>query len=409
MNIVKLSAAMAFTVLVVAGCNKKQKQATPPAAVTVAPAIDGYVIGSREIIGQTKAYDSVNLVARVKGFLRKQNFSEGHMVKKGQMLFQIEKDEYQASLESAQAQLKQYQAKLMNANIEYDRQKKLLKESATSKRTYDDALSDKMVAEANVLNAKASLDNAKINLGYTDIKSPFDGRIGLVTYSVGNVVGPDSEKLANVVRLDPMRVEFNVNEIDILKLNLQAEAKKRRQSDKLIVKLKFQDGTIYQNIGRIEFASNKVNSGTGTLLVQAVFPNKEEVLVPGMFVKVLLIDPHKISAILIPRQATMEDQSGEYVMVVGADNKVERKNIKTGLTSGPNVQVKEGLKAGEKVIIEGLQKVRAGSKVTCKVDASYSKEQKQLENAADPNLAEDPGAESPTPTASSGKNGKSGK
>ncbi len=409
MKMVKLSTAAVLAVLVLAGCTKKQKKEMPPPAVTVAPAIDGYVIASREIIGQTKAYDSVNLVARVKGFLRKQNFLEGHAVKKGQLLFQIEKDEYEANLEMAQASLKQYQAKLMNANIEFDRQKKLLSESATSKRTYDDALSDKMVAEANVLSAKASLDTAKINLGYTDIKSPFDGRIGLVTYSVGNVVGPDSQKLANVVKLDPMRVEFNVNEIDILKLNLQAEAKKRHKDSLLVVKLKFQDGTIYQNVGRIEFSSNTVNSGTGTLLVQAVFANKQEILVPGMFVKVLLIDPNKISAILIPRQAVMEDQAGEYVMVVGAENKVERKNVKTGLTSGPNIQVAEGLKTGEQVIIEGLQKVRAGGKANPKVDSSYAQEQKQIESAANPAVDKDPEAKNPTPAAKPRENGKSGK
>lgn len=381
MKILKIGAVVAATVVLFTGCNRKEQKKPVPPGVTVSPVINGYVMSSREIIGQTKAYDSVDLTARVKGFLRKKNFDEGHMVTKDLLLYEIEKDEYAADVESAQAQLTHTEAALMNANIEYERQKKLLSEDATARRTYDDAVTAKMVADANVRDAKAALAKAQLNLNYTDVKSPFDGRIGLATYSVGNMVGPDSGKLANVVRLDPMRVEFSINELDVLKMNLKS-AKTNQDFDKvLIVRLKFQDNSMYDIPGKIEFSSNVVNSRTGTLMVQAVFDNKKHILVPGMYVRVVLIDPDKLQALLIPQHSVMEDQTGKYVFKVGADNKIARASIKVGIKNGPNIQVLEGLKENDRVVIDGIQKIRPGLEVNPLVDDTYVKQQQQLEAA----------------------------
>jgi membrane fusion protein (multidrug efflux system) len=383
MKILTMGAVATATAVLLAGCNRKEEKKPVPPGVTVSPVINGYVVNSKEIIGQTVAYDSVDLTARVKGFLLKKNFEEGHMVTKGQLLYEIEKDEYIADVEGAQAQLTRTEAALMNANIEYERQKKLISEDATARRTYDDAVAGKMIAEANVRDAKAALAKAKLNLSYTDVKAPFDGRIGLATYSVGNMVGPDSSKLANVVNLNPMRVEFNINELDILKLNLKSAKDHKDAGTVLIVKLKFQNNTMYNTSGKIEFSSNVVNSRTGTLMVQAVFDNKEHILVPGMYVRVVLIDPDKIKALLIPQQSIMEDQTGKYVFKVGADNKIARANVKVGIKSGPNIQIIEGLKENDRVIIDGIQKVRPGIEVNPLVNDTYVKRQQQLDAAID--------------------------
>ena len=254
--------------------------------------------------------------------------------------------------------LKRAQAKQMNADVEYNRQKTLLGENATAKRTYDDALANKMMADADVMDYQANLALAKLNLSYTKIYSPFDGRIGFATYSVGNVVGPESKGLASVVSTDPVRIEFNINEVDLLNLNLNSEKRDSGTRENLLVKLKFQNNTIYKHNGKIEFSSNKVNVSTGTLLVEAVFPNQEGIIVPGMYVKVFIIDTNKIPALLIPQSAVLQDQAGEYVLIVNKDKKVEERRVKTGITRGPGIQISEGLKDGELVITDGIQKIR---------------------------------------------------
>ncbi len=360
---------------VLVGCEKKHAVTAPPPSVTVAPVTNGYVVDSSELIGQAKADEDVDLVARVQGFLRKRNFVEGSLVKKGELLFEIEKDQYQADVKSANAALEKAQAKMMNAVIEYDRQAKLLKENATAKRNYDDALANKMEAEAGVMDAQGQLDLANLNLSYTDVLCPFDGRVGLATYSVGNVVGPTSKTLANVVKLDPIRVVFNVSEVDILRLNIRREemnVKPGSPPSDVILKLIFQDGTVYSHHGKIGYSSNKINASTGTLMVEALFPNQEFIIVPGMYVKIVIEDKNKTPALLIPQSAVMENLAGKYVLVVGKDNVVEMRSVKTGLKAGPCIQVAEGLQEGELVIIDGLQKVRKGSKVSPLLDKNFS-------------------------------------
>ena len=357
------------------GCEQKKEEAPPPVSVTVTPVFNGYVVDSSEIIGQAKADDDVNLGARVKGFLRKRNFTEGALVKKDELLFEIEKDQYLANVKSAKGALEKAQAQLMNTTIEYDRQAKLLKENATSKRNYDDALANKMEAEASVMDAQGQLDIANLNLSYTDVRCPFDGRVGLATYSVGNVVGPDSKKLANVVKLNPIRIAFNVSELDILRLNLQRETTNEKPGSPpsgINIKLIFQDGTVYKHSGKIGYSSNKINASTGTLLVEALFTNDDMIIVPGMYVKIRIEDQDKTPALLVPQPAVMENLAGKYVLLVGKDNIVESRQVKTGLKAGPSIQITEGLKEGEIVIIDGQQKIRKGGKVTPVQDKNFA-------------------------------------
>ena len=354
------------------GCTKKEKPVPVPPSVTVVPTVMGNVISATEIIGQAKAYDEVDLVARVQGFLTKINFKEGTAVTKGQLLFQIEKDQYQALVESAQAMLMKAQAVFDNAEITYNRQKKLFDENATAKKNLDDATAAYTEAKANVMQADAELTTAKLNLGYTTINAPFDGRIGFYTYSEGNLVGPGSKKLANVVKLDPMRVQFNVSEVDLVNLQLNRLKDNSAAKAEYVVTIQFQNGTLYAQEGKISFADNKVNSSTGTILVEALFPNPDQVLVPGMYVKVAVKDKEQKPALLIPQSSIQESQLGKFVLVVGTDNKVSQRVIKTGIRSGPSIQVVEGLKEGDMVIVEGLQKVRLGAEVKPTVDKAYS-------------------------------------
>ena len=355
-----------------AACTKKEKVVPVPPSVTVVPVLMGNVTSATEIIGQSKAYDEVDLVARVQGFLTKINFKEGTTVTKGQLLFQIEKDQYQALVESAEAMLMKAKAVFDNAETTYSRQKKLFEENATAKKNLDDALATFTEAKANVMQAEADLTTAKLNLGYTTINAPFDGRIGFYTYSEGNLVGPGSKKLANVVKLDPMRVQFNISEVDLVDLQLNRVKDNLAAKSEYVVTVQFQNGTVYAQEGKISFADNKVNSSTGTILVEALFPNPDQILVPGMYVKVAVKDKEQKPALLIPQSSIQESQLGKYVLVVGADNKVSQRVIKTGIKSGPSIQVLEGLKEGEKVIVEGLQKVRLNMAVKPLVDESYS-------------------------------------
>ncbi|MDD3119324.1 MAG: efflux RND transporter periplasmic adaptor subunit [Victivallales bacterium] len=366
-----------WVTVMLAGCERNNTAPPPPPSVDVAPAVEGYVVNSSQIIGQAKADESVNLVARVKGFLTKRNFIEGAMVKKGELLFEIEKAQYQADVMSAKAALEKAQAALMNARTEFERQSQLLAKNATAKRTYDDAQARKMEAEAEVMDAQGQLDVANLNLSYTNIYSPFDGRVGLATYSVGNVVGPDSGKLANVIKLDPIRIAFNVSEVDILRLNIRRE-EQRGKPGKLPLhvrlRLVFQDGTVYPEEGRIGYSSNQINSSTGTLMVEALFPNKNYLIIPGMYVKVIIEDRRKTPALLIPQSAIMENLSGSFVMVVDKNNVVATKVIQTGLKKGASIQVVSGLKAGELVIFNGQQRVRKGSKVAPQLDRNYAEQ-----------------------------------
>ncbi len=361
-----------FLCIFSAGCSKKEKQVPVPPSVTVVPAVMGNVVSATEIIGQAKAYDEVDLVARVQGFLTKINFQEGTTVTKGQLLFQIEKDQYQALVESAQAMLMKAQAVFDNAEITYNRQKKLFEENATAKKNLDDAISAHTEAKANVMQAEADLTTAKLNLGYTTINAPFDGRIGFYTYSEGNLVGLSSKRLANVVKLDPMRVQFNISEVDLVDLRLNRGKENVETKSEYVVTVQFQNGALYSREGKLSFADNKVNSSTGTILVEALFPNPDQVLVPGMYVKVAVKDKEQKPALLIPQSSIQESQLGKFVLVVGADNNVLQRVIKTGIKSGPSIQVVEGLKEGERVVVEGLQKVRLGMPVKPLVDESYS-------------------------------------
>lgn len=358
-----------------AGCRQEKTETPEPPGVTVVPAKVAAVSERSIVIAQVKAYDSVDLVARVKGFLRKRNFTEGHPVKQGEQLFLIEQEEYLAQVERAKAALLKALAAQKNATINYERQKKLYEEDAVAQITYDNAVCEKMEKDAAVDDAKAVLALAKINLSYTEINAPFDGVAGLAAYSSGNVVGPESGTLASIVRLEPVRVQFNISETDILRICRHREA--TGAYPKVVVRLRFQDGSEYEHTGKITFSDNQINPTTGTLLMQATFPNPHHLLTPGMYVRVILESAEKRESLLVPQPALMRDQLGEYVLVAEpGTNKVARRNIVAGQKEALNIVVntddaRNELKPEELVIVEGIQKVRIGTVVKPVVQKSY--------------------------------------
>ncbi len=367
-----------FSILALTACNDQEtKMETPPPEVVAMPAFKESIKESASVVGQIVAKESVDLKARVKGFLEKRLFAEGSFIRKDQLLFQIEKTEYEAQVEAAEAKLDTAKANLKNDTIDYNRQKYLANKDATSQKIFEKAECQRAISEAGVLSAQAELKEANLNLTYTDIKAPFNGRIGLAKYSVGNVVGPDSDPLAHVVMINPIQVEFNLSE-SLITTILQEVYKGKKKPDpkskkapkikEVIPKLILSNGTEYPLDGEIDFVNNVVNPMTGTVKLRAKFDNPKALLAPGAYVVVKLENRHKTPGLLIPQAAIQEDQTGKFVMEIDKNHEVHKVNIKTGGIYGIYIVVKDGLKEGDLVIKEGLQKVRTGMKVNPKVE-----------------------------------------
>ena len=350
------------------GCTEEKHAAveTPLPKVEVVPATEGYIDEAATAIGELKPFNEVALVARVEGFLKKRNFEEGQLVRAGQLLYEIEPEIYEAKVKAAEGAVEKARAAKQNADGDYDRQKQLIGDDATSKRAFDNASAAKMEADAALKSAEAELALAKQNLSYTKIFAPFDGRISLSKFSEGNLVNQSSGTLASVVSVDPMRAEFVITEPDLLRL--QQFRKGDKSIPPLRIRLLRQDGSEYPHQGKISYWDNRVNPTTGTFRIQAVFPNPGQDLVPGMFVKISIAPETPRKTLLIPLQAIMNDQAGEYVYVVDPSGTVVRRDIRVSFRNRRLAVVAEGLNPGEQVITSGTQKVRPGAKAVPVVD-----------------------------------------
>lgn len=362
--------ALAGVLVLPAACdtdNQPPQKAPPPAAVTVAPVTKSEINPVFEFIGQTEAVDTVEIRARVEGFLVKRAFEEGDDVDEGALLFSIEKAPYEAALAAADAEVAQAQATLARAQKDLERSRILFSRGNVSAKTRDEDLAAEREATAQVAAAQAQQRTAQLNLGYTDIYAPFAGRIGRAAYSVGNLVGPSSDVLARLVKLDPIYAVFNVSEqlyLDYQSKAAKSEAETGEPVPQPVPRLRLANGAEYAHAGRIEFVDNRVDPTTGTIAVRAVFPNPEKLLVPGLFVTVELKAREAKPALLIPQAAVQEDQAGRFVLVAKPDNTAEVRRIETGDRTGTAWQVTNGLGEGELVIYEGIQKVRPGAPIT---------------------------------------------
>jgi membrane fusion protein, multidrug efflux system len=342
----------------VVGARAEAQQGAPPPAVLVQPAELKPIAAQAEFIGRAAAVDKVELHARVKGFLGSRKFNDGDEVKKDQVLFTIEPEPYQAAVDQKVAQRDAAQAALNNAELQLKRAAELLRTNTGTQVTYDQRLSEQLQAKAQLEDANAQLRDARIQLSYTEIKSPIDGRIGRASVSPGNIVGPDSGVLATVVKENPIRVLFPVTQRELLEARRDNSA-----GDPPSVRVRLADGSFYKDKGKLDFIDVTVDPKTDGQIVRATFDNPDATLTDGQTVRVVLEDTKAPSVVAIPQAAIAIDQAGSYVYVVNDKNVAEQRRVKTGVSRDGMVAVTEGLKAGEKVIIQGQQRVRPGMTV----------------------------------------------
>jgi len=340
--------------------------APPPPAVSVTPVVSRQVAETIDYVGRLTAVDKVDIVARVEGFLEERNFKEGQYVKTGDLLFRIEQATYKAAVEQARATLAKAKATEVNTKLQFERGKELVRNQNIPQATVDQREADEQAAQASIMEAQAALDQAEINLGYTEIYSPIDGRIGIAIVTKGNLVQPSSGKLATIVSQDPIYVTFQVSQRNLLDY-FRRRAEDPGKNTQVNVRIKLPNGTIYPHPGVSDFLDVQVEPTTDTVTVRATVPNPEHVLIPGGVVGVTVERGAPKSALTIPQAAVLLDQGGRYVLVVGSDKKVEQRRITTGAEQGRDIVVTDGLKEGEQVIVEGIQKVRPGQVVTATV------------------------------------------
>jgi membrane fusion protein, multidrug efflux system len=336
------------------------QQGLPPPAVLVQPAIATPLAAQSDFIGRAAAVDKVELRARVKGMLGPRQFTDGGDVKEGQLLFTIERGPYQAAVDQKTAQRDAAKAALVNADAQLKRAADLLHTKSGTPMTYDQRLSEQLQAKAGVEDAEAQLKDAEIQLSYTEIKSPITGRIGRATASPGNIVGPDSGVLATVVSEHPIYVLFPITQRELL------EARRDGESDSdhpLVVQVRLADGSLYKEKGKLDFIDVTVDPKTDGQLVRAVFDNPDGMLTDGQTLRVVIELEKAPTVVAVSQSAIAIDQTGAYLFVVDDKNQAELRRIKTGVSRDGLVAVDDGLKAGEKVIVQGQQKVRPGMTV----------------------------------------------
>ena len=364
-----IASALVMSALMLTGCGQEQQQRTmPPPGVSFINVFEQEVGDYQEFVARTEAVNQVQLRARVEGFINKRAFIEGEQVKKGELLFEIDRKPYIASLKKAEADLASSKAELVKATKDLQRSKDLFKKGYISQADLDTQTSAKDKASAAVQAANAAVETARLNLGYTRISAPFSGKVGKERYSVGSLVGPTSEPLATLTSVDPIYVNFQVNEKQLL--TYEQNARKNggdRRGSEYELSLKLPTGSEYDHKGSFNFSDTSIDETTGTLSLRASFPNPDEMLYPGLYVTLVAESADKHLLPLVPQSAVQENQSGSFVMVVNNQNIAEIRQVTMGRRIGPMWVVTKGLKPGEKLIVDGLQKVRANAPVNPKM------------------------------------------
>lgn len=341
--------------------------AQTPARVGVVAAQDREVTRAADFVGRAEAIGKVDIRARVKGYLKSVNFKDGQAVKVGDPLYEIEPDLFKADVASAEGALARAEASKVLSALQLKRAQELLTKQAGTAVQRDQAAAADQESAGAILTARANLDTARINLGYTTITSPIDGRIGKTNVTVGNVVGPDSDTLATVVSEDPIYVSFPVSQREFLHASGDAKVDLKT----IGATLTFSDGSAYDQKGRVDFVDVKVDRATDTITMRATFPNPQERLKDGQLVRVRLELEKPRMQVVAPQSALLADRDGVYVFVV-EDGKALQRRVKTGGEAGNDIIIADGLKAGEPIIVEGLTNVRPGAPVLASPVVSQS-------------------------------------
>ncbi|WEX10753.1 efflux RND transporter periplasmic adaptor subunit [Chelativorans sp. AA-79] len=335
----------------------------PPPAVVVEKIEVQEVTNPVQFTARVEAIEAVDLRARVIGFLRNVAFKEGQAVEAGDLLFEIEPSELEASLASARAQLARAEAIRTSAERTLARNRDLFARNTVAQATLDEAQAAFDIAAADVQVAQAALEKAELDLSYARITAPISGSIGRATFTAGNLVGPDSGSLARIVSLDPIRVAFAMSEGLLVTLRLQEAGGGGIDPNALDLTLQLANGTEYDELGHIEFVENEVDPQTGTVIARAAFPNSHHVLIPGQFVTLFVQQRNVPSLPVVPQAAVLQDREGRFVYLLGPDNTVSQQRIDTGARVGVGWAVTEGLNGGEEVVVQGVQRLADGMAV----------------------------------------------
>jgi RND family efflux transporter MFP subunit len=359
------AAAASIALIALSGCEQNTFVPPPPPKVDVALPVQRPITRYLDATGNTAPIKSVDLVARVQGFLEAINYQDGSFVKQGTPLFTIEPETYKLKLEQAQAAEAGAQASVKQAEADFKRQSDLVARQAVSQATLDTSTSTRDNAQANLQQAQVNTQIAEVNYGYTKVTAPFDGFVTAHLVSVGELVGASSPtQLATIVALDPIYVNFTVNEQDVLRI--RAEAARRgitvAELRQLPIEAGLQTEDGYPHQGKLDYVAPTINQSTGTLAVRGVVPNPDRMLLPGYFVRVRVPYDQQGNALLVPDTALGSDQGGRYVLVVNADNVVEQRKVQAGPLEGGLRVIESGLKPDDRVVVAGLLRVIPGQK-----------------------------------------------
>lgn len=349
-----------------AACGSPQQKAAAVPQVTVETAAPGDVPMTMELVGETAGYRDIEVRARVGGILLKRTYVEGQPVKQGQTLFQIDPAPYQAQLEQAKGAQAVQLAALQKADADLTRIRPLYQEQAVSKMDYDNAVAALNSVKAAKQSADAKVKEAQLNLDYTRVTAPIPGLTSKQVQSEGSLIRVDAaEPLTTISQLNPIYVNFSISEQDSLNYEHSLSTGKVSAEDgsRHPVRIRLADGRIFPQSGKLDFRDNRVDPKTGTISARAQFPNEDERLLPGQFVRVMLDLGVRKNVLTVPEQAVVQAQADNQLMVVGADNKVQARMVKLGAQVGGRVVIESGLKAGEKVIVDGLMQARPGAVV----------------------------------------------
>ncbi len=365
-NVAWLASTLALGVTL-AGCGKQpDAPASAPAEVGVVTIQPQRLDVSTELPGRTSAYQIAEVRPQVGGILQQRLFREGADVKAGSPLYQIDPATYQAAYNSARGTLASAEASALQAKLKAGRYKELVAIKAVSQQEYDDATALLKQAEAQVTVARAAVDSARINLGFTRVTSPISGRIGKSSVTPGALLTANqAASLTTVQQLDPIYVDITQSSTELLRLRRAVEAGQvRREGGKIKVGLHLEDGSSYGQAGTLEFSDVTVDPGTSTVTLRAVFPNPKQELLPGMYVRAEIAEGVDEQAILAPQQGVSRNSKGEATaLVIGAGNKVEARTLQVSRTIGDKWLVRDGLRTGDRLIVDGLQKAKPGSEV----------------------------------------------